>query len=191
LLVALLAAAPASAQKEGGILKMYTVDSPASMSILEEATVFAERPMMGVFNNLVMYDQHVKQNSLQSIVPDLATSWSWNEDGTELTFPLRQGVSWHDGKPFTAKDVVCTLDLLTGNSNEKLRVDRQELIGTRLSILVPVTGTPVLPKARSSRSRWPRRRNAGDRTSRGRWPEKSSFTGASGRRACRLPSPRS
>src|SRR6516225_5949665 len=117
-LVALLAAKPASAQKPGGILKMYTVDSPASMSILEEATVFAERPMMGVFNNLVMFDQHVKQNSLESIVPDLATSWSWSEDGTELTFPLRQAVAWHDGKPFTARDVVCTWDLLTGKSNE-------------------------------------------------------------------------
>jgi peptide/nickel transport system substrate-binding protein len=102
---------------------MYTVDRPASMSILEEPTVFAERPMMGVFKNLVIYDQHVKQNSLQSIVPDLATSWSWSEDGAELTSPLRQGVTWHDGKPFTAKDVVCTWDLLTGKSNEKLRVN--------------------------------------------------------------------
>src|SRR5215469_12675273 len=37
-------------QKAGGILKMYTVDSPVS-AILEEATVFAERPMMGIFNN--------------------------------------------------------------------------------------------------------------------------------------------
>ena len=127
-LVALLAAEPASAQKAGGILKMYTVDSPASMSILEEATVFAERPMMGVFNNLVMFDQHVKQNSLQSIVPDLATSWSWSEDGTELTFPLRQAVTWHDGKPFTAKDVVCTWDLLTGKSNEKLRVNPRKSV---------------------------------------------------------------
>jgi len=72
------------------------------MSIHEEATIYAERPMMGVFNNLVMFDQHVPQNSLKSIVPDLATSWSWNEEGTELTFPLRQGVRWHDGKPFTA-----------------------------------------------------------------------------------------
>ena len=61
--------------------------------------------MMGVFNNLVMFDQHVPQNSLQSIVPDLATGWSWNEDGTELILPLRQGVTWHDGRPFTAKDV--------------------------------------------------------------------------------------
>src|ERR1700732_3768258 len=123
LLIALSAAEAALAQKPGGILKMYTVDSPASMSILEEATVFAERPMMAVFNNLVMFDQHVKQNSLSSIVPDMATSWSWSEDGTELTFPLRQGVTWHDGRPFTAKDVKCTWDLLTGKSSEKLRVN--------------------------------------------------------------------
>ena len=55
----------AFAQKQGGILRMYTPDSPASMSIHEEATVFSQGPMMGVFNNLVMFDQHVKQNSLE------------------------------------------------------------------------------------------------------------------------------
>jgi hypothetical protein len=75
----LLAALPADvalAQKPGGILKMYDPDSPASMSIHEEGTIVSERPMIGVFNNLVMFDQHVKQNSLNSIVPDLATRWS-------------------------------------------------------------------------------------------------------------------
>ena len=123
ILVASAAAGPALAQKSGGILKMYSPDSPASMSIHEEATVFAEGPMMGVFNNLVVFDQQVKQNSLDSIVPDLATGWSWNEDGTDLTFPLRDGVRWHDGKPFTAQDVRCTFDLLTGKSSEKLRVN--------------------------------------------------------------------
>jgi peptide/nickel transport system substrate-binding protein len=66
---------------------------------------FAEGPMMGVFNNLIMFDQLVKQNSLATIVPDLATSWSWNEEGTELSLPLRQGVKWHDGKPFTAQQI--------------------------------------------------------------------------------------
>jgi peptide/nickel transport system substrate-binding protein len=123
LFVALLAIGPAMAQKRGGILKMYSPDSPASMSIHEEATFVAEGPMMGVFNNLVMFDQHVKQNSQDSIVPDLATGWSWNEDGTELTLPLRAGVNWHDGKPFTAQDVRCTFDLVTGKSSEKLRVN--------------------------------------------------------------------
>jgi peptide/nickel transport system substrate-binding protein len=70
-----------------------------------------------------MFDQHVKQNSQRSIVPDLATSWSWSEDGTQLTFPLREGVKWHDGTPFTAKDVKCTWDLLTGKSGDKLRLN--------------------------------------------------------------------
>jgi hypothetical protein len=65
----------------------------------------------------------VPQDSLQSIVPDLATGWSWNEDGTELTFPLREGVAWHDDKPFTARDVQCTFDMLTGKSSDKLRVN--------------------------------------------------------------------
>jgi peptide/nickel transport system substrate-binding protein len=123
LLTATAAGDPVLAQKQGGILRMYNPDSPASMSIHEEATVFAERPMMAVFNNLVIYKQDVAQNSLQSIVPDLAIGWSWNEDGTELTFPLHQGVTWHDGKPFTAKDVQCTWDMLTGKSSEKFRVN--------------------------------------------------------------------
>ena len=123
LLTALAAADPAVSQTSGGILRMYSPDSPASMSIHEEATVFAEGPMMGVFNNLVIYDQHVPQSSLQSIVPDLATTWSWSEDGTELTLPLREGVTWHDGRSFTARDVQCTFDILTGKSSEKLRVN--------------------------------------------------------------------
>jgi peptide/nickel transport system substrate-binding protein len=70
----MFAAEAACAQKQGGVLRMYSPDSPASMSIHEEATVFAEGPMMGVFNNLVIYDQHVPESSLQSIVPDLATA---------------------------------------------------------------------------------------------------------------------
>ena len=64
LLIAISCAGTALAQKAGGVLKMYDPDSPASMSIHEEATIVAERPMMGVFNNLVMFDQHVPQNSL-------------------------------------------------------------------------------------------------------------------------------
>jgi peptide/nickel transport system substrate-binding protein len=120
---ALIVTGPAVAQKSGGVLKMYFFDSPASMSIHEEATIASQGPMMGVFNNLVMYDQHVKQTSLESIVPDLATEWAWEEDKTALTFKLRQGVKWHDGKPFTAKDVKCTWDLLQGKATDKFRLN--------------------------------------------------------------------
>ena len=111
------------AQKHGGILRMYSPDSPSGMSVLEEATLGAQGPMMGVFNNLILFDQRVKQDSLSSIVPDLATAWTWSADNTALTFTLRQGVKWHDGKPFTAKDVVCTWDLLLEKSQDKLRIN--------------------------------------------------------------------
>jgi len=122
MLVAVLGVGTAFAQKQGGILRAGHFDSPASMSLLEESTLAVNRPIMGVFNNLVMFDQEVAQNSPQSIVPDLATGWSWNEEGTELTMPLRHGVKWHDGRAFTAQDVKCTWDLLTGRGNEKLRI---------------------------------------------------------------------
>src|SRR6516162_10963250 len=113
----------AFAEKSGGVLKIGQFDSPAGMSILEESSNTAEGPMMGVFNNLVLYDQHEPQNSLQSIQPDLATGWLWDEDRTRLTFHLRHGVKWHDGKPFTAADVKCTWDLLQGRASEKLRLN--------------------------------------------------------------------
>jgi peptide/nickel transport system substrate-binding protein len=119
--VATIAAGPAMAQKPGGILRIQHWDSPASMSIHEEATYSVVVPMMGVMNNLVVYDQHIPQNSMSTIRPDLAESWEWSEDGKDLTFKLRQGVKWHDGKPFTASDVKCTFDLIQGEAKDRLR----------------------------------------------------------------------
>ena len=113
----------ASAQKAGGVLKMPDFASPASMSIHEEVTRAAVNVLMPVFNNLVLFDQHKAQNSIETINPDLAESWSWDEDRTALTFKLRQRVKWHDGKPFTAADVKCTWDLLQGKGSEKLRLN--------------------------------------------------------------------
>src|SRR5438445_6175093 len=80
-LLLLLAPASAAAQQQGGMLRIAHRDSPASMSTLEEVTISTVAPMMAVFSNLVVFDQHVPQNTLASIAPDLAESWSWNEDG--------------------------------------------------------------------------------------------------------------
>jgi peptide/nickel transport system substrate-binding protein len=60
---------------------------------------------------------------MDTIQPDLATSWSWNEDMTALTFQLRRGVTWHDGTPFAAADVKCTWDLILGKAQDKLRTN--------------------------------------------------------------------
>ena len=111
------------AQKQGGVMRVYLFDSPATMSIHEEVTIATLASMMGVFNNLVTFDPKVPQSSLGSIVPELATSWSWDAAKTTLTFQLRQGVQWHDGQAFTARDVKCTWDMLLGRSTEKLRIN--------------------------------------------------------------------
>jgi len=107
--------------KQGGIFRIYHRDSPGSASIHEGATNSINIPFMPVFNNLVIYDQHIAQNSVDNIRPELAESWRWSEDRTTLTFKLRQGVRWHDGKPFTSADVKCTFDTLMGKSQQKFR----------------------------------------------------------------------
>src|SRR5258708_5835907 len=103
---------PALAQKAGGTLRVTHRDNPPSASIHEEATISTVMPFMSVYNNLVIFDPKSRQNAPDQIVPELATEWGWNADGTALTFKLRDGVKWHDGKPFTSADVKCTWDML-------------------------------------------------------------------------------
>jgi peptide/nickel transport system substrate-binding protein len=115
------ATAQAAEPKHGGIFHIYHRETPPSLSIHEEATFSVNAPAMALYNNLVIYDQHKEQTSTATIVPELATSWAWSKDGMTLTFKLRHGVKWHDGVPFTAKDVKCTFDLLQGKSEDKFR----------------------------------------------------------------------
>src|SRR6478736_902370 len=118
LAVAVSTIAQADEPKHGGILHIYHRETPPSLSIHEEATFSVNVPAMGLFNNLVVYDQHKPQNSMGTITPELAESWEWSKDNLSLIFKLRQGVTWHDGKPFTAKDVKCTFDLLQGKATQ-------------------------------------------------------------------------
>ena len=127
LLAVLVAGTPAAAQKQSGTLKYYHRDNPPTTSIHEEATVSTVNPFMAVFNNLVLFDQGKPVNSLETIVPDLAESWTWSADRKRLTFKLRQGIKWHDGKSFTSKDVGCTFDLLLGKAKEGLRLNPRQV----------------------------------------------------------------
>jgi peptide/nickel transport system substrate-binding protein len=117
----ILVGMPAAAQKHGGTLTLPHIDTPPSPSIQEEATASVVIPFMPMFNNLVLFDQHEPQNRMDTIVPELASKWTWSEDGTKLTFALREGVKWHDGKPFSSADVKCTWDMVSGLAPGKIR----------------------------------------------------------------------
>ena len=85
-LVVAASAAPVSAQKAGGTLRVTHRDNPPSASIHEEATISTDMPFMSVFNNLVVFDPGQQAEPLDQIVPDLATAWKWSDDGRDLTF---------------------------------------------------------------------------------------------------------
>jgi peptide/nickel transport system substrate-binding protein len=68
-------------------------------------------------------------------MPVTGTSAARNEDGTRLTLQIaRGGIKWHDGAPFSAADVKCTWNLLTGRAAERHGDSnrRQNLVRTRL-----------------------------------------------------------
>ena len=117
----------AFAQKPGGIMRMYHRGNPPSASIHEEATTSTVMPFAVVFNNLVMFDPKKSINTIDTIIPELATKWSWDATKTKLTFTLRDDVKFHDGKPMTSADVKCTWDLLQGKSKSRLRKNPRKI----------------------------------------------------------------
>ncbi len=118
-----LLAAPASAQKYGGVLRGMLRETPANFSALEANTYEPVVTSAPIYNNLVVFDPLKSQESLANIIPDLAEKWTTSEGGKRLTFTLRRGVKWQDGKPFTSADVKHTLDLLRGTSKARLRLN--------------------------------------------------------------------
>src|SRR4030081_2400555 len=104
-LVVVLGTIPAAAQKSGGTLRIYNSTNPPGASPHEDTTIAVVMPFMAVYNNLVRYDPIEPRTSFDTIIPELETRWEGDATKTKLTFKLRPDVMWHDGKPFTGKDV--------------------------------------------------------------------------------------
>ncbi len=66
-----------------------------------------------------MFNRLVKLTTYDTVIPDLAESWEFSEDGMTLTFHLREGVKWHDGVDFTSADVKWTYDTIIAESWNK------------------------------------------------------------------------
>jgi peptide/nickel transport system substrate-binding protein len=81
-----------------------------------------------VFNGLIKYDKDM------NVVGDLAESWEISGDGLVITFHLRKGVRWHDGRPFTAADVLYTYQVTvdpktpTAYAGDFLKVKKVEVL---------------------------------------------------------------
>jgi peptide/nickel transport system substrate-binding protein len=94
---------PTGSAKQGGTLRIAR--PPASKAeTLDPASSLSAYEYLGA-----LYSRLVKLDESGVVKPDLAESWETSSDARTWTFHLRNGVSWHDGKPCTAQDVVYTV----------------------------------------------------------------------------------
>jgi peptide/nickel transport system substrate-binding protein len=104
-LVASLAGGTVSAQREGDLVVGVTSDPDTLFPW--KATQFQAFALLGlIYDSLVEFDQDL------NVVPSIAESWEVSDDGMAVTFKIREGVTFHDGKPLTSADVKASLDAI-------------------------------------------------------------------------------
>jgi peptide/nickel transport system substrate-binding protein len=123
-----IVAGPALSQapKSGGTLTLtLREDLAQGFAIHETATISVVWPAMPCFSNLVLFDPLKKTESMDTIIGELAERWSWQDNGRNLVFFLRKDVKWHDGRPFTSRDVKYTYDMVreAPDAQAKLRIN--------------------------------------------------------------------
>jgi peptide/nickel transport system substrate-binding protein len=120
------ASALAAGPRPGGWLTLrLREDLPQGFAMHETSTISTMWPAMPCFSNLVLFDPLKTTHSADTVIAELAEKWSWQDNYRNLVFFLRKDVKWHDGRPFTAKDVKHTFDLLreTSDAPTRLRIN--------------------------------------------------------------------
>ena len=103
--VALAMGLPAHAQTPPGVLIVGQIAEPKSLDPAAVTAVNDFRILVNVYEGLTRY----KPGTLE-VEPLLATGWTVSDDGTEYTFDLREGVTFHDGTQFNAEAVKFNFD---------------------------------------------------------------------------------
>ncbi|MBC7285081.1 ABC transporter substrate-binding protein [Hoeflea sp.] len=108
-------AGPSFAQAIDELVIAYNVNLPSWDPTVGPSAV--NPTIQGIYQSV--FDQFILQQPDLSPAPGLLTEWGWNDDKTKVTMTVREGVTWHDGSPFTAEDVAWSLtraaDEATGN----------------------------------------------------------------------------
>jgi len=111
LLVGLGASAESQTPRKGGVLQTLLIEDPPGLLAHESATVSNVWPMSPCYSNLVLFHPLKPLESADTVIPELAERWSWQDNYRNLVFFLRKNVKWHDGKPLTSRDVKYTFDV--------------------------------------------------------------------------------
>ena len=96
---------PARAQAIEELVIAYNVNLPSWDPTVGPSAV--NPTIQGIYQSV--FDQYILQQPDLKPAPGLLTEWGWNDDKTQVWMTVREGVTWHDGSPFTAEDVAWSL----------------------------------------------------------------------------------
>ncbi|MFI6317100.1 ABC transporter substrate-binding protein [Nonomuraea sp. NPDC050556] len=139
-------AVPAGPPRRGGRLRVGMVGAGKSESFNPSGAASA---MINMAMTCAVFDSLVDIGPNLEIRPALATRWTPDKDARTWTFTLRQGVTWHDGRPLTAKDVLYTLRWMADPENQlsvsvaNVDLDRVRAAGPH-TIVVPLKSPDLL-----------------------------------------------
>ena len=114
--LAVPSAAIAQEPKKGGTANVVIQPEPPGLMLGLVQNGPTQMVAGNIYESLLRYDFDLKPK------PGLATKWDVSEDGKVYTFTLKQDVTWHDGKPFTADDVIFTMDKFLRETHPRFRV---------------------------------------------------------------------
>ena len=115
-LAAALAGA-AAAQERGGTMNIMVQPEPPLLVLGLNQNGPTQVVAGKIYSGLLTYDFDLKP------IPSLAESYEISPDGLTYTFKLRRNVKWHDGRPFTAADVVFTTKTMLPETHPRARAN--------------------------------------------------------------------
>lgn len=119
-------AAGAATPVAGGSMVVGTIGEATSLMPMITSDAASSEIQGYIYNGLVKYDKNI------NLTGDLAESWDISPDGLTITFHLRKGVRWHDGKPYTSKDALFSYEFMinpdtpTPYSGDFLKIKKAE-----------------------------------------------------------------
>ncbi len=133
-------------------LRVGWSSEPDTMNPLTSYSTEAVEVQQLIYDKLMDYDAEL------NVVPGLAESTDVSADGKSITYHLRSGVTWHDGKPFSADDVVFTLTTIAGQKSSQFAqwlAQMTDVSASGTDVIVtfsapqafdPALAIPIIPK---------------------------------------------
>lgn len=114
-----------AAGRKGGVINVIVQPEPSTLMLGLSQTAGAQLVGGNVYEGLLRYDEQMNP------MANLAVSWTVAPDGLRYVFNLKQNAFWHDGKPFTASDVVFSADVFLRKTHPRVKFNLQAVEAIR------------------------------------------------------------